>query len=135
VKLIHDPLQGPGTEEVPENQSAADMLRDILNQKRQILLSKLTSIDSEVRGSLFYFAAIHTSSNIQKKAPNQMQQSDVKFIASSHRRCSICFGQHHAHHQELFQTAVAASGFRTNAEVDVFPAVVGLLLTNMFRAL
>jgi len=47
-------------EEVPENQSAADMLRDILNQKRQILLSKLTSIDSEVRGSLFYFAAIHT---------------------------------------------------------------------------
>jgi hypothetical protein len=60
VKLIHDPLQGPGTEEVPENQSAADMLRDILNQKRQILLSKLTSIDSEVRGSLFYFAAIHT---------------------------------------------------------------------------
>ena len=60
VKLIHDPLQGPGTEEVPENQSAADMLRDILNQKRQILLSKLTSIDSEVRRSLFYFAAIHT---------------------------------------------------------------------------
>jgi len=47
VKLIHDPLQGPGTEEVPENQSAADMLRDILNQKRQILMSKLTSIDSE----------------------------------------------------------------------------------------
>ena len=60
VKLIHDPLQGPGMEEVPENQSAADMLRDILNQKRQILLSKLTSIDSEVRGSLFYLAAIRT---------------------------------------------------------------------------
>ncbi|XP_023706235.1 MAP kinase-activating death domain protein isoform X5 [Cryptotermes secundus] len=47
VKLVHDSLQGPGTEEGPDNQSAADMLRDLLNQKRQILLSKLTSIDSE----------------------------------------------------------------------------------------
>jgi hypothetical protein len=28
------------------------------------------------------------------------------------------------------QTAVAASGFRMNVEVDVFSAVVGLLLTN-----
>ena len=63
VKLIHDPLQGPGMEEGPENQSAADMLRDILNQKRQILLSKLTSIDSEVRRSLFYFATMHRPTN------------------------------------------------------------------------
>jgi hypothetical protein len=28
------------------------------------------------------------------------------------------------------QTAVAASGFRMNAEVDVFPVVVGSLVTN-----
>jgi hypothetical protein len=56
-----------------------------------------------------------------------MQQSVVKFIAYSHRRCSTCFGKHYAHHQELFQTAVTDSGFRLNAEVDVFPAVVGLL--------
>jgi hypothetical protein len=34
---------------------------------------------------------------------------------------------YYAHHQELFQTAVAASGFRINAEMDVFPAVVVLL--------
>jgi len=74
VKLIHDPLQGPGMEEVPENQSAADMLRDILNQKRQILLSKLTSMDSEVRGSLFYFAAIHT-----KHTAAQQYVTEVKF--------------------------------------------------------
>jgi hypothetical protein len=38
--------------------------------------------------------------------------------------CSTCFGPYYAHHQELFQTAVAASGFRMNAEVDVFSAVV-----------
>jgi hypothetical protein len=31
---------------------------------------------------------------------------------------------YYAHYQELFRTAVAASGFRINAEVDVFPAVV-----------
>jgi hypothetical protein len=35
---------------------------------------------------------------------------------------------HRAHHQELFQTAVTASGCRVNAEVVVFPTVVGLLL-------
>jgi hypothetical protein len=63
VKLIHDPLQGPGMEEGADSQSAADMLRDILNQKRQILLSKLTSVDSEVRGSLFYVAAIHRTAH------------------------------------------------------------------------
>jgi hypothetical protein len=30
------------------------------------------------------------------------------------------FGHFYAHHQEPSQTAVAASGFRMNAEVDVF---------------
>jgi hypothetical protein len=38
------------------------------------------------------------------------------------------FRVHCAHHQELFQTAVAAYGFRLNADVDVFPAVVCLLV-------
>jgi hypothetical protein len=57
-----------------------------------------------------------------------MQQSIVKFIALSRRRCPTCFGHYYAHHQEPFQTAVAASGFRMNAEMDVFPAVVGLLV-------
>jgi hypothetical protein len=33
-----------------------------------------------------------------------------------------------SHHQEHFWTAVAASGFRIKAEVDVFPAVVCLLV-------
>jgi hypothetical protein len=64
---------------------------------------------------------IYRSSN---KTPNQMQRLVVKFIAESHTCCSTCFGHHCAHHQELFQTAVAASGFLINAEVDVFPAVV-----------
>jgi hypothetical protein len=61
------------------------------------------------------------------ETPNQMHRSIVKFIALSRRRCSTCFGHYYAHHQEPFQTAVAAIGFRMNAEVDVFPAVVGLL--------
>jgi hypothetical protein len=56
-----------------------------------------------------------------------MQQSIVKFMTLLHRRCSTCFGHYYAHHQEPFQTAVAASGFCMNAEVDMFPAMVGLL--------
>jgi hypothetical protein len=32
------------------------------------------------------------------------------------------FRPYYAYHQELLRTAVAASGFRINAEVDVFPA-------------
>jgi hypothetical protein len=48
------------------------------------------------------------------KTSNQMQQSVVKFIALSRRRCSTCFGQYYAHHQDPLQTAVVASGFRVN---------------------
>jgi hypothetical protein len=59
-----------------------------------------------------------------------MQQSIVKFIVLSYRYCSTCFGHYYAHHQEPVQTAVAASGFRMNVEVEVFSAVVGLLVTN-----
>jgi hypothetical protein len=55
-----------------------------------------------------------------------MQQSIVKFTALSRRRCSTCFGHYCAHHQEHLQTAIAASGFRMNVEVDVFPAGFGL---------
>ncbi|KAG8235675.1 hypothetical protein J437_LFUL015733 [Ladona fulva] len=39
--------QGGITSSEEGDQSAADMLRDLLNQKRQMFLSKLTSIDSE----------------------------------------------------------------------------------------
>jgi hypothetical protein len=39
---------------------------------------------------------------------------------------------YYAHHQELFQAAVAASGFRINAEVDVFTAVVGNTLSSVY---
>jgi hypothetical protein len=56
-----------------------------------------------------------------------MQQSIVTFIVWSYKSRSTCFGHYRAHHQELFQTAVAASGCRVNAEVVVFPDVVGLL--------
>jgi len=55
-----------------------------------------------------------------------MQQSIVKFIALSYRHCSTCFGHYNAH-----QTAVAASGFRMNVVVEVFSAVVGLLVGLM----
>ena len=44
-----------------------------------------------------------------------MQQSIVKFIALSYRHCSTCFEHYNAR-----QTAVAASGFRMNVEVEVF---------------
>jgi hypothetical protein len=64
------------------------------------------------------------------KTPNQMHQSIVKCIAVSHRRCSTCFGHYYVHHQVLFQNAVAASGFRMNAEVDVFPATAGNIHTE-----
>jgi hypothetical protein len=39
------------------------------------------------------------------------------------KRCSTCFGQHFAPHQEHFWTAAAASDSRTEAKVDVFLAV------------
>jgi hypothetical protein len=46
------------------------------------------------------------------------------------KRCSTCFGQNFAHHQERFRTAPAASGSRIEAKVDVFPAVVCLLVAK-----
>ena len=52
VRLVHDPLQGPSGEEGPDSQSATDMLRELLNQKRHMLMSKLTSVDSEVQAVL-----------------------------------------------------------------------------------
>lgn len=45
VRLVQDPSEEQGT------QSATDMFRDLLNQKRQMLLSKLTSIDTEASDS------------------------------------------------------------------------------------
>jgi hypothetical protein len=47
-----------------------------------------------------------------------MQQSIIKLIALSYRSYSTCFGRYYAHHQEPFQTAVAASDFLLNAEVQ-----------------
>jgi len=55
-----------------------------------------------------------------------MQQSIVKFIALSYRHCSTCFGALLCPSSGARQTAVVASGFRTNVEVEVFSAVVGL---------
>jgi hypothetical protein len=58
------------------------------------------------------------------KQNNQPDAHSVvtSFIVLSCKRCSTCFGQHFAHDQEHFLTAVAASGFRVKAKVDVFPA-------------
>lgn len=45
VRLVQEPTE----ETSPGPQSTTDVFRDLLNQKRQMLLSKLTSIDTEVR--------------------------------------------------------------------------------------
>jgi hypothetical protein len=65
--------------------------------------------------------------NHSNKTPNQMQQSIVKFYCSVIQtllnvfRLSLCPSSGDR------QTAVAASGFCMNVEVDVFSGVVGLL--------
>jgi hypothetical protein len=53
-----------------------------------------------------------------------MQQSIVQFFTLSYRHFSTCFGHYYAHHQE------PTSCFRMDVEVEVFLAVVGLLVTN-----
>jgi len=63
-----------------------------------------------------------------------MQQSIVKFIALSYRYCSTCFGALQSP-SRASQTAVAASGFRMNVEVELFSAVVGLLVTFVSEGL
>jgi len=50
-----------------------------------------------------------------------------KFITLSYIHRSTCFGHYNAHHRAR-QTTVSASGFRMNVEVEVFSAVVGLLV-------
>jgi hypothetical protein len=65
---------------------------------------------------LFLGFVIPSIFKYSNKAPNQMQQSVLKFIAYSHRRCSTCFRHCYTHHQELFQTAVAASDIHINAK-------------------
>ena len=42
---MHDNLRSPTSD---EDKTAADMLRDLLIEKRHQLLAKLTSVDSEV---------------------------------------------------------------------------------------
>jgi hypothetical protein len=50
------------------------------------------------------------------------------FIALSRRHRSTCFGHCCSHHQEPPPTAFAASGYRMIAGLDVFQAVVCLLV-------
>jgi hypothetical protein len=52
------------------------------------------------------------------------------FIALSHRYRSTCFGHYCAHDQEPPPTAFAAAGYRVIAGVNMFPAVVGLLVNR-----
>lgn len=40
--------------EMSDTQSTADMFKDILNQKRNMLLSKLTSFDSDVSTTVLF---------------------------------------------------------------------------------
>jgi hypothetical protein len=105
----------------------------VLNKAPHHKIKRETNREAQTHSKFLWFVVpcIFKYSN---KTPNQMQWSFVKCIAQSHRCCSTCFQHYYAHHQELFQTAVAASGFHINAEVDVFPAVVGLsTLANLPR--
>jgi hypothetical protein len=54
-----------------------------------------------------------------------MQQSIVKFIALLYRTLLNMFRALQCPSSGARQTAVAASGFRMNVEVEVFSAVVG----------
>jgi hypothetical protein len=57
-----------------------------------------------------------------------MHNQSYQFIALSRRHRQTCFGHCCAHHQEPPPTAFAASGYRMIAGLDVFQAVVGLLV-------
>jgi len=59
-----------------------------------------------------------------------MQQSIVKFYCFVVQTLLNMFRALQCPSSGPRQTAVAASGFRTNVEVEVFSAVVGLLVTN-----
>jgi len=61
-----------------------------------------------------------------------MQQSIVKFIALLYRYCNM-FRALQCPSSGACQTAIAASGFRMNVEVEVFSAVVGLLVGRLQR--
>jgi hypothetical protein len=54
--------------------------------------------------------------------------TNLLFIALSPRQRSTSFGHYCAHHQEPPPTALAASGYRMIAGLDVFQTVVGLLV-------
>jgi hypothetical protein len=55
------------------------------------------------------------------------------FIALSRRHRSTCFGQRCAHHQEPPSAAFAASGYHLIAGLDVFQAMVGLLVNRGYK--
>jgi len=59
-----------------------------------------------------------------------MQQSIVKFYCFVVQTLLNMFRALLCPSSGARQTAVAASGFRTNVEVEVFSAVFGLLVTN-----
>ena len=75
----------------------------------------------------FVVPCIFSHSN---KAPNQMQQSIVKFYCFVVQTLINTFRALLCPSSGARQTAVAASGFCMNVEVEVFSAVVGLLVTN-----
>jgi hypothetical protein len=75
----------------------------------------------------FVVSCIFNNSN---KTPNQKQQSIVKFYCFVVQTLLNMFRELQCSSAGARQTAVAASGFRMNVEVEVFSAVVGLLVTN-----
>ena len=62
------------------------------------------------------------------KTPNYMQQSIVKFYCFVVQTLLNMFRALQCPSSGARQTAVAASGFRMNVEVEVFSAVVGLFV-------
>jgi len=59
-----------------------------------------------------------------------MQQSIIKFYCFVIQTLLNMFRESQCPSSGARQTAVAASGFRMNVEVEVFSAVVGLLVVN-----
>jgi hypothetical protein len=68
--------------------------------------------------------------NHSNKTPNEMQQSSAKCCYFAVQILLNMFRALLCPSSGARQTAVAASGFRINVEVDVFSAVVGLLVID-----
>jgi len=95
-------------------------------QAISVLAWEETYSESDTENLGFVVPCIFNHSN---KTPNKMQQSVVKFYCFVVQTLLNMFRALLCPSSGARQTALAASGFRMNVEVEVFSAEVGLLLT------